>query len=56
MPEVIEDREIRHLAGTCGVRIGRVQIVKFEGVLTEVRFWYQWETGKLHHIDSFEIK
>jgi hypothetical protein len=52
--EVIGSQQISHRAGERGPHIGRIDTVRttVDGVSTisEVKFWYQWETGKLLYV------
>ena len=49
--KLISERDVRHNDATGnGVVIGKVQTVEVNGQRFEVDLWYQWETGKLHHV------
>jgi chitodextrinase len=52
---VISDSEIRHRSDTRGVVITRVQKIEVNGRTFEARYWTQFETGALDHIDSVEV-
>jgi hypothetical protein len=52
---IIEDREVLHRSETRGVVITRVQKIEIGGRRFEARYWTQFETGALHHIDSLEL-
>jgi len=53
---IIEDRQVAHRSETRGVVVTRVQkIATGDGRLFEARYWTQFETGQLHHIDSVEV-
>ena len=52
---ILSDREIRHRAETRGVVITRVQKIAIGDRIFEARYWTQFETGALHHIDSVEM-
>ena len=53
---IIEDREVLHRSETRGVVITRVQKIEIDGRRFEARYWTQFETGALHHIDSHELE
>ncbi len=50
LPRVISDVEVLHKATfVSGPRIGRVQTIEFNGVISEVNFWFN-NDGSLHHV------
>lgn len=53
--EIISDTPVIHRSDAKGLRIGRQQIVKINGQIFRCDYWYQWETGSLHHVDSVPV-
>lgn len=53
--EIISETIVQHTSSTRGVVIGKVQRVKLGDMVADVRFWFNWETGSLHHIDSVPV-
>jgi hypothetical protein len=53
--QIVSDREIAHRSETQGVVVTRVQIIEAGDRRFEARYWTQFETGALHHVDSIEI-
>lgn len=54
--QIISDDQVRHRSETKGVVITRVQRIRSaDGRTFEARYWSQFETGALHHVDSFEV-
>lgn len=50
LPRVISDVEVlQRNMFDAGPRVGRVQRVEFNGLITEVKFWYN-NDGSLHHV------
>lgn len=52
---ILSDTQVMHRADHRGVVIGRQQVIMVDGAKYRVDFWYQWETGRLHHVDSVAI-
>jgi hypothetical protein len=53
--KVISDYPVLHTANTRGVVIGRTQIIETMGKKFKCDIWYNWDTGKMDHVDSNEI-
>jgi hypothetical protein len=52
--QIISDRQIRHRSETRGAVVTREQVLVANGRTFDVRFWHQFETGKLIRVDSVE--
>ena len=52
---IISDRQIPHHSNTRGVVVTRIQTINVDGRIFEARYWTQFETGAVHHIDSVEV-
>jgi len=50
--QIISDRPIRHRACTQGIVVTREQVIEIDGVRHIARYWSDWQTGALHHVDS----
>ncbi len=53
--EIVSETLVQHRASTRGVVIGKVLRAKLGNEVADVRFWYNWENGSLHHIDSIPV-
>jgi hypothetical protein len=50
--QIISDRPIRHRASVQGLVVTREQVIEIDGVRHIARYWSDWQTGALHHVDS----
>jgi hypothetical protein len=49
---IISDKQITHPANAQGIRVTREQLIEIEGKRFIARFWSDWQTGALHHVES----
>jgi hypothetical protein len=55
--KIISTEHIRHVAGTRGIRVGKIEIVEVAGSIRELRYWYDYssDSDTPHHISSHMI-
>jgi hypothetical protein len=55
--KIISTEHIRHVAGTRGIRIGKIEIVEVAGELRELRYWYDYSSDNdtPHHVLTIQL-
>ena len=55
-PVIVSDKQILHRGDAQGIAITRVQTIRYQGIISEVRFWTNLTSGKTHRIELVETK